>query len=52
MVLQTDYQGQSHQASLELFSAKLIKALGKKEAVQICRENHWFGVLNYINAST
>ncbi|MDV7338061.1 hypothetical protein RYZ26_00540 [Terasakiella sp. A23] len=36
---------------IEAFSKRLLKALGRKEAEQICRENHWVGVQNYIASS-
>lgn len=33
---------------MEAFSVRLLNALGQKEAEQVCRENHWFGVLSQI----
>ncbi len=36
---------------IEAFSKRLLKALGRKEAEQVCRENHWLGVFNYITSA-
>lgn len=36
---------------MEAFSVRLLNALGRKEAEQICREHQWFGVLRQINAT-